>query len=205
VLDLHKEISATDNESLTIRPLHVADLAELEKVFAGAFARLQPFGSLEDPARLDAARRCLRKTVSGGDGPWLEEASFLALDKVDARPVGAIFITLLPAGDAADTTATTVRHAAHDLAAQQGGRAHLTWIFAAPFFAGGGTGTALLAAARAVLCHRGYTQLFSTFLLGNHSSMLWHWRSGFELLPYPFSRRRRWTRREADPPQPTSP
>jgi len=54
----------------------------------------------------------------------------------------------------------------HDLAAQQGGRAHLTWIFAAPFFAGGGTGTALLAAARAVLCHRGYTQLSATFLLG---------------------------------------
>jgi hypothetical protein len=32
--------------------------------------------------------------------------------------------------------------------------------------------------------------LASTFLLGNESSMLWHWRNGFQLLQYPGSRRR---------------
>ncbi len=36
----------------------------------------------------------------------------------------------------------------------------------------------------------GYTELISSFILGNESSMLWHWRNGFELLPYSGSRRR---------------
>ena len=36
----------------------------------------------------------------------------------------------------------------------------------------------------------GYTELISSFILGNDSSMLWHWRNGFELLPYSGSRRR---------------
>ena len=37
----------------------------------------------------------------------------------------------------------------------------------------------------------GYKELASTFLIGNDSSMLWHWRSGFRLLAYPGSWRRR--------------
>jgi hypothetical protein len=36
----------------------------------------------------------------------------------------------------------------------------------------------------------GYTQVISSFILGNESSMLWHWRNGFELLPYCGSKRR---------------
>jgi hypothetical protein len=36
----------------------------------------------------------------------------------------------------------------------------------------------------------GFTHLASTFLLGNDSSMLWHWRNGFQLAGYPGSRRR---------------
>jgi hypothetical protein len=32
-------------------------------------------------------------------------------------------------------------------------------------------------------------------MLGNHSSMLWHWRNGFRLLPYPASRRLQQQRR----------
>ena len=33
----------------------------------------------------------------GGDGPWIERASFIALE--NHQPIGAIFITLLPDGD----------------------------------------------------------------------------------------------------------
>jgi hypothetical protein len=33
-------------------------------------------------------------------------------------------------------------------------------------------------------------RLSSTFLQGNDSSLLWHWRNGFELLENPGSRRR---------------
>jgi L-amino acid N-acyltransferase YncA len=65
-----------------------------------------------------------------------------------------------------------------------------------------GTGTALLGAAVRELLALGYSQLLSTFMLGNDSSMLWHWRSGFELLAHPGSFRRlrsRWKRRVENP------
>jgi L-amino acid N-acyltransferase YncA len=65
----------------------------------------------------------------------------------------------------------------------------LTWIFVGPWHAGHGVGTALLAHAIQGLLGLGYTELLSTFLLGNTSSMLWHWRNGFRLLPYPGSPR----------------
>ena len=41
---------------------------------------------------------------------------------------------------------------------------------------------ALLEMAVPALRRLGYTGLASTFLLGNESSMLWHWRAGFKLL-----------------------
>jgi GNAT superfamily N-acetyltransferase len=85
-----------------------------------------------------------------------------------------------------------------DLWAAGGGQPHLTWIFVAPGHAGRGVGTALLAAAAAVLRRRGGAGLWSTFLAGNESSALWHWRTGFELLPHPLSRRQR--SRELSPP-----
>jgi hypothetical protein len=39
------------------------------------------------------------------------------------------------------------------------------------------------------LLDMGFKELFSTFLLGNSSSMLWHWRNRFQLRPsFPFRR-----------------
>jgi L-amino acid N-acyltransferase YncA len=67
----------------------------------------------------------------------------------------------------------------------------LTWIFVSPWMAGQGIGTALLAAAVKALRELGYEHLLSTFMLGNESSMLWHWRNGFQLLAFPGSMRRR--------------
>ena len=66
----------------------------------------------------------------------------------------------------------------------------MTWVFVGPDCAGEGVGSVLLAAAASALQQMGYRQLLSTFLLGNESSALWHWRNGFRLLPYPFSKRR---------------
>ena len=54
-----------------------------------------------------------------------------------------------------------------------------------------GVGTALLGAAAGALRDMGFAALLSTFLVGNDSSMLWHWRAGFRLLTYPGSPRRR--------------
>ena len=69
------------------------------------------------------------------------------------------------------------------------GRPHMTWIFVHPYFTFTGAGTTLLHAAGRTLIQMGYRTLASTFLLGNDSSMLWHWRNGFRLASHPGSRR----------------
>jgi hypothetical protein len=61
----------------------------------------------------------------------------------------------------------------------------------------------LLAAAGNALLELGYRELLTTFMLGNESSMLWHWRNGFRLLAYPGSfrhRHTRWSRRKPGGP-----
>ena len=49
---------------------------------------------------------------------------------------------------------------------------------------------ALLGHALNRLLALGFHELTTTFLLGNHYSMLWHWRNGFELLENPGSLRK---------------
>jgi hypothetical protein len=178
------------DESIPLRPVCPGDWDELVPVFAAAFRGVQPFGSLDDDTRREAARQCLQRTATGGDGPWIESVSFAATVPETERLAGAILITLLPAGDPCDWDSYYWAEAPpEDCVVRRLGRPHLTWIFAAK--AGHGTGTALLAAAVRGLLALGYTELASTFLLGNDSSMLWHWRNGFRLLPYPGSWRAR--------------
>ena len=98
-------------------------------------------------------------------------------------------VTLLPANDISDWRAFEwTEPPPADAVANKLGRPHLTWIFVHPFAAGRGVGTSLLCAARRELLALGYTELASTFLLGNESSMIWHWRNGFRLAASPFSR-----------------
>jgi GNAT superfamily N-acetyltransferase len=175
-----------------LRPVRPEDWEEVAPLFAAAFERQQPFSSLERKARVQAAQKSLTHTRSGGDGPWIESASFLATEGEEGHPVGGILVTLLPDAD------PTSWHAFHwkeppppDALARRLGRPHLTWIFVSPLCAGQGIGTLLLSAAVRELLALGYKQLASTFLIGNDSSMLWHWRNGFRLLAYPGSWRRR--------------
>jgi GNAT superfamily N-acetyltransferase len=174
-----------------LRPLRPEDWEALEPVFAAAFADQPPFAGLDDDTRLTAARRSLTQTRTGGDGPWVEAASFVAATAGSTRPAGGLLVTLLPDRDPSgwDSYHWDEPPPA-DAVARRLGRPHLTWVFVAPPLAGRGVGTALLAAASASLLTLGYRELASTFLLGNESSMLWHWRNGFRLLPYPGSRRR---------------
>src|SRR5262249_8588812 len=132
---------------------------------------------------------------SGGDGPWIEQASFVAVEQ--GKLLGAILITLLPEGDLSDWDSYywTAPPAA-DAIERRMGRPHLTWIFVAPLCTGQGIGSALLAAAGTSLRSLGFTDLVTAFLLGNESSMLWHWRNGFRLLTYPSSFRRSRLRRQ---------
>ena len=177
-------------ENVALRPLQPADIGDLEHIFAAAFDRQQPYASIDAERRLQAAHEALIKVQSGGDGPWIAEASLVAVEK-DVHAIGAIFITLLPDEDPADWESFHWREPPPEGCAGGIGRPHVTWIFVSPWHVGRGIGTALLTAAAAVLGTLGYRRLASTFLLGNESSMLWHWRNGFELQTYPASRRRR--------------
>jgi GNAT superfamily N-acetyltransferase len=125
---------------------------------------------------------------TGSVGQVVEPACFVADD--GGRLVGAAFVTLLPPGDPGDWDSYFWQEPPPpDCVARRQGRPHLTWIFVAPLCAGQGVGTALLAAVVGALLRLGFTQLASTFLFGNDTSMLWHWRNGFRLLPYPGSLR----------------
>ena len=165
---------------------------DLAPLFCGAFHGIQPYGSLDEATRERAARQALERTRTGGDGPLIEQASFVALDK-NKRPgatIGAILVTLLPAGDPTDLDSYYWQEPPpDDCIASRQGRPHLTWVFVSPLESGCGVGSALLAAAGNALLDMGFTQLFTTFISGNDSSMLWHWRNGFQLLPYSGSRR----------------
>jgi GNAT superfamily N-acetyltransferase len=198
LLDL-KPIQA--DGSAAVYPLEPDELLRLDHLFAGAFRYVEPYGCLDDETRLEAARQALERARTGGDGPWIERASFVA--KIEEKPVGAILITLLPDGDPCNWDSYRWPEAPPpDCIERRLGRPHLTWVFVSPLEKGHGTGTALLAASVRELLALGFTQLLSTFIAGNDSSMLWHWRNGFQLLPHPASSRlmrQRW-QRERQPP-----
>lgn len=188
-LDLERYTPGPSGES-AIRPLADADWDNLPGLFAAAFSGIEPFACISDTQREEAARGCLQRTRTGGDGPLIERACRVALDPASAVPVGAVLLTLLPREDPTSFEAyywTDPPPA--DAVERRLGRPHLTWIFVAPLEAGRGVGTALLAAAVDQLRAMGFTDLITTFMKGNDTSMLWHWRNGFELLAHPASRR----------------
>lgn len=175
---------ATD-EQVMVQPLCVEDWDDLPRPFAGAFQRVQPFASLDDEARSRAAQDCLLRTRNGEEGPLIDTACFIAVRSEDGAPVGAILVTLMPAGDLTDWRSFRwTSPPPSDVAEPGQARPHLTWIFISPWYGGHGVGTALPDASVRELLRLGYTELASTFLLGNESSTLWHWRMGFQLLPY---------------------
>lgn len=176
--------------NVRLRPLLDEHWEALVDLFAEAFAGHQPFAGLAEPLRPIAARQCLEQTRDGGDGPWIRPASYVALS-ADGALLGGVLITLLPPGDPCDwNTYTWDSPPPADCIERCAGQPHLTWIFTHPESKGCGIGSALLQAAAGRLSRLGFDRLLSTFLLGNESSMLWHWRCGFRLLSYPGSRRR---------------
>ena len=175
---------------VALRRFAPRDWGPLTELFAAAFADHQPFAGVEAASRRVAAREALDRTADGGDGPWIERASFIASD--DARRIlGAVMITLLPGLDPTHWDSYTWEDPPpSDCIERRLGRPHLTWIFVDPQRAGRGVGCSLLRASASALVAMGFDELASTFMLGNESSMLWHWRAGFQLLSYPGSKRR---------------
>jgi GNAT superfamily N-acetyltransferase len=182
--------AAPCDDGVTLRPVSADDDEPLAHLFAAAFHATQPFASLDDDERLRAAGACLDKTRTGGDGPWLRRASFVAEHERLGR-AGAIFVTLLPGGDPLDADSlywpSPVPEALWDTCP---GQPHLTWVFVHPWLRQRGVATALLRRAATTLRDAGHAELWSTFLVGNDTSLLWHWENGFELLPSLMSRRR---------------
>jgi hypothetical protein len=178
-------------EAVTFRRLEDGDWPRLSRLFAASFSRVQPFAGLGDRRRLEAARQCLKHTREGNDGPLIRPACHVAVSGEHAHPMGAVLVTLIPPVDLDDFWSMSWKTPPPpDAVEKRLGHAHLTWIFVGPWHAGYGVGTALLARASRGLVELGYTELVSSFILGNDASMLWHWRNGFELMAYAGSRRK---------------
>jgi GNAT superfamily N-acetyltransferase len=191
LLELQPPKEPADAGRVATRQVSADDWDALAGLFSAAFRDRPPFLGLDDKKRGAAAHDILEHTRSGGDGPLIESAAHIAHLKNHDGPAGGVVVTLLPASDLSDWDAFEwTEPPPADAVARRLGRPHLTWIFVHPFTAGRGTGTALLHAATRELLALGYTELASTFLLGNESSMIWHWRNGFRLAASPFSRRR---------------
>ena len=189
MLDL-APMAADEVQGVELRPVRLDDWPKLVDLFAVSFIRTQPFGGLDEATMRLAAEKCLTRTHSGGDGPWIERASFAAQE--EGKLCGAILVTLLPERDPCEWGSYQwLEPPPPDCIERRLGRPHLTWIFVAPNYAGEGVGTLLLAAAVRELLALGYRELLSTFMLGNDASTLWHWRNGFRLLAHPGSKRRR--------------
>ena len=177
-------------ETVIVRRLEDGDWPRLSLPFAASFRRVQPFAGLSDRRRLGRAGlpeihpRGKRRPDHSPGLPRRHE-------REPSHPVGAILVTLVPPVDLDDFWSLRWKTPPPpDSVESRLGHAHLTWIFVGPMHAGYGVGTALLARAAQGLLELGYTELVSSFILGNDSSMLWHWRNGFQLLPYAGSKRK---------------
>jgi GNAT superfamily N-acetyltransferase len=180
-----REPAHVHNSQLTFRAMESGDWQRFPKLFASAFESVPPFCALNEKERLHASTQCLHQASSGGDGPVLENASFVA-EIAPGKLAGAIIVTLIPKREEGEWwDGLWDNPPATDDARRLLGRPHLTWVFVAPLLARHGIGSALLDRAVKALIGLGYNELASTFLIGNDSTVLWHWRNGFRLMAYP--------------------
>lgn len=188
-LSVRATCDSAQSTSAELRPVADGDWERLPEVFANSFAGAAPFSLLEPAQRLTAAQDCIARTLTGEFGRLVDTASFVAMESDE--PQGAILITLLQAGDleAFDDPRWKEIPPENPLESRWG-RPHVTWVFTAPNAARRGLASALLDRATAALLQMGYSELASTFLLGNEPSVLWHWRNGFQLKSYVGSPRR---------------
>jgi GNAT superfamily N-acetyltransferase len=188
----HAPTAGADGDgNVTTRRVTAEDWDELGRLFAAAFRDRPPFLGLDERRRRAAAQAILAHARTGGDGPLIEQACFVAELRHHEGSAGGVVVTLLPGTDLSDWRSFSwPEPPPADAVARRLGRPHLTWVFVHPFVAGQGVGTALLGAAVRGLAALGYTELASTFLVGNEASTLWHWRNGFRLATGPGSRRR---------------
>jgi GNAT superfamily N-acetyltransferase len=169
-----------------IRPLAAGDWEMLPEVLAAAFRDSPPLGMLGDRRRVWAARDWLRSTREGGEGPLLEPACVVAVDREDESIVlGALLVTLIV--DSERSWYASLRAAVGPPPPQMAEgheQAQVSWVFVKPGASRRGIGSALLAVVARTLWIAGHRELASATHCGNDASLAWHWRNGFRLLPH---------------------
>jgi ribosomal protein S18 acetylase RimI-like enzyme len=155
-----------------IRRLEADDWEALAPTFSSAFQDAAPFALMDPVTRVRAARLCLTRTETGADGRVVDNACLVIFDpRTDDTLLGAVIVTRVPYTYGSVRTALKTDRTVP----------HLTWIFVHDQLRRKGIGRALLDAACTELRALGDTRLASTFMVGNTSAMLWHWRMGFRL------------------------
>ncbi len=171
------------SKPVALRAWNDSDPMDLAPLFAEAFATLEPLAGLGDIERQAAAQEALFDGWEGKFGP-VSPTSVVAMGE-EGEVLGGLMITLLPGGNLDGPGAWRwLVPPPLDLESMGLGLPHLTWIFVAAKWQHCGVGAALLSHAIYALRQKGYSQLATTFLTGNHASTLWHWRMGFELMSW---------------------
>src|SRR5262249_44747835 len=117
-----------DLDDVELRALRDGDWPGLVPLFTAAFRDAQPFAGLDDTRRQEAAAQALERTRSGGDGPLIETACFVAAEGL-GELAGAVLVTLVPA---TEDCYIWWEPAPPGCVERRLGRAHLTWIFVGP-------------------------------------------------------------------------
>ncbi len=177
-----------DGEGLAaIRPLTGGDWDVLPEVLARAFADVPPLGVLSSRRRIWAARDWLWSTRDGDEGALVEPACVVAVDRNEsARMLGALIVTQMAGFTRTWYVGRRLAEPSPPPPDLDDGREQpqISWIFVDPAVSGQGVATAMLAIAARSLWGSGYRELASATDRGNVTSMAWHWRNGFMLLPH---------------------
>jgi hypothetical protein len=173
----------------SIRPLASGDWDVLPEVLARAFEDIPPLGMLGYRRRVWAACDWLRSTRDGDEGPLVEQACMVAMDREDnSHVLGALVVTLMIGSTRSwySRRRLAVSPPPPHLANGQD-QPQVSWVFVQPGASDQGVATALLASTTSSLWNSGYRELASATDYGNVLSMAWHWRNGFRLLPHSVS------------------
>lgn len=157
---------------------------DLLELFRESFAESPPFFALGQDEQKLAAFESFGGSIAGFSGCPVNVASFVIRQRESSLPVAALLVTLVPPGDWTDfSDSGWETPSPKDPIRSRWGHAHLTWVFVSPRWRRRGLGEFLLRKSLSQLDDLRYEKLFSTFMLGDHASMLWHWKQKFQLLP----------------------
>ena len=145
---------------LRVRRMVDRDSEALPGLMARAFVGVSPFATLSGEELEAVAKESMADTLSGCDGELLRSSCVVA-EKDQGELIGAALVTLRKGKSGAMVPM-------------------LTWVFVSRWERRRGVGKQLLGSVIDACTELGYRQIGSVVCSGNHASMIWHWREGFE-------------------------